>query len=61
MLEEYAPGIDVERDILAQADFEIEVSPDLRAMDARLFTPGPMGYAEDLTQKPRLNIPARLH
>lgn len=60
MLEEYAPGIDIERDILAQAEFKIQVSPDLKTMNPRLFSPDLMGLAVDLMQKPRLNIPARL-
>ncbi|MER3436623.1 MAG: acyl CoA:acetate/3-ketoacid CoA transferase [Chloroflexota bacterium] len=40
---EIAPGIDVERDVLAQAEFPLRVSPGLRLMDARLFRPEPMG------------------
>jgi acyl CoA:acetate/3-ketoacid CoA transferase len=31
------------RDILAQADIELRVSPKLKTMDARLFKPEPMG------------------
>lgn len=37
MLTEYAPGVDVERDILAQMQFRPLVAPDLRPMDAALF------------------------
>lgn len=40
---EIAPGIDLERDILTQADFRPHVSPDLRLMDRRLFRPEPIG------------------
>ncbi len=40
---EIAPGINLERDILAQADFPLQVSPDLRPMEARLFQPEPLG------------------
>ena len=40
---EIAPGIDLERDVLAQAGFPLQVSPDLRQMAARLFEPEPMG------------------
>jgi acyl CoA:acetate/3-ketoacid CoA transferase len=40
---EIAPGVELERDILAQADFPLRVSPDLRVMDARLFRPERMG------------------
>ncbi len=37
MLVEIAPGIDLEKDILAHMDFEPIVSPDLKLMDAALF------------------------
>lgn len=35
---EVAPGIDLERDVLSQMDFTPEISPDLKEMDADLFT-----------------------
>jgi propionate CoA-transferase len=34
---EYAPGVDIERDILANIDFKVSISPDLKEMDADLF------------------------
>ena len=40
---EIAPGIDLERDVLAQVDIELRVSQNLKTMDARLFKPEPMG------------------
>lgn len=40
---EVAPGIDLERDVLAQADVPLRASPDLKQMDARLFCPEKMG------------------
>jgi propionate CoA-transferase len=40
---ELAPGIDLQRDVLAQAAIELKVAPDLKPMDARLFRPEPMG------------------
>ncbi len=40
---EVAPGIDVERDVLRQAETESRVADDLRAMDPRLFRPEPIG------------------
>lgn len=36
---EVAPGIDIERDILAQMDFRPGISTDLKPMDAALFLP----------------------
>jgi propionate CoA-transferase len=40
---EIAPGIDLERDVLAQAGFPLVVSNDLRQMDHRIFQPEPFG------------------
>lgn len=42
-LVEIAPGIDLERDIFAQMCFRPPVSDELREMDARIFSAGPMG------------------
>jgi len=42
-LVEVAPGIDIERDILARMDFVPSIAADLKPMDARLFAAGPMG------------------
>lgn len=44
---EIAPGIDLERDVLAQMAFCPRISADLRMMDPRLFDPTPMGLAQD--------------
>jgi len=49
---EIAPGIDLERDILAQMEFRPAISPDLALMDARLFRDEPMGLRRDLTDLP---------
>jgi hypothetical protein len=49
---EIAPGIDLERDILAQMDFTPAISPDLRLMDARCSPPTPMGLRERLLTLP---------
>jgi propionate CoA-transferase len=46
---EVAPGIDVARDVLAQAAIPLAVADDLKLMDARLFTDQPM----------RLTLPVR--
>ncbi len=40
---EIARGIDLRRDVLDQAEFPLEVSPNLREMDRRLFDPAPIG------------------
>lgn len=40
---EIAPGIDLERDVLAQSDLPLKVLPDLTAMDPALFRPQPCG------------------
>jgi propionate CoA-transferase len=39
---EIAPGIDLERDVLGQAEFPLQVSPDVRLMEERLFLPEPI-------------------
>ena len=36
---ELAPGADLERDVLAQAEFPLRVAPDLKTMDKALFHP----------------------
>ena len=56
-LVEVAPGIDMERDILAHMDFRpIVTAP--RLMDARIFRPEPMGLQADLVG--RLTLPDRI-
>ncbi len=40
---ELAPGIDLEKDVLQQADIPLRVSDNLSLMDARLYQPDPMG------------------
>ena len=40
---EIAPGIDLDRDILAHMDFRPEIAKDLKLMDERLFLDKPMG------------------
>ncbi len=48
MLTEYAPGIDVQKDILDQMDFKPIISENLKEMDARIFKPEKMGLLDDL-------------
>ena len=43
-LTEIAPGIDLQRDVLDQCGTPVKVSPDLRVMDQRLFSPEPMSW-----------------
>jgi len=43
MVTEIAPGLDLQRDVLDQAATPLQVSPDLKLMDARLFRPEPIG------------------
>ena len=49
---EIAPGVDLERDVLARMTFRPRVSPQLRAMDARVFGEGPMGLRDLLLLRP---------
>jgi propionate CoA-transferase len=48
---EVAPGIDIEKDILAHMDFQPIVRQP-RIMDARFFLPAPMGLRDDLLALP---------
>ncbi|MER2603466.1 MAG: malonate decarboxylase subunit alpha, partial [Candidatus Competibacter phosphatis] len=49
---EIAPGIDLERDVLAKMGFRPAVSPQLKLMDARIFQEGPMGLHDLLAVRP---------
>ncbi|GAB3547100.1 acyl CoA:acetate/3-ketoacid CoA transferase [Noviherbaspirillum agri] len=49
---EIAPGIDLERDVLAQMRFRPLVSPNLKIMDARIFQRTPMGLRNDILYLP---------
>jgi hypothetical protein len=40
---EIAPGVDLERDIRAQAEIPLHVAPNLKLMDAALFLDSPLG------------------
>ncbi len=51
-LVEIAPGVDLERDILAMMDFEPIISGTPRRMDARIFQTEPMGLKNDLLALP---------
>jgi len=45
---EIAPGVDLERDVLALMDFRPAISPTLKIMDLRIFRDKPMGMREDV-------------
>jgi propionate CoA-transferase len=51
-LVEIAPGIELERDILAQMSFAPLVSPALKLMDARIFDDDGMGLRADMLSLP---------
>ena len=45
---EIAPGVDLERDILARMAFRPLIRPDLPQMDRRIFRAEPMGLQHEL-------------
>jgi propionate CoA-transferase len=47
-LEESAPGVDVEKEILAKMSFMPEVNPSMKQMDERLFKKEKMGIKEEI-------------
>src|ERR687897_450378 len=47
LLTEIAPGVDLDRDVLAHMDFAPAVAPDLREMDPRIFRDERMGLSRD--------------
>jgi len=51
-LVEIAPGVDLERDILALMDFRPIIRRDPALMDRRIFLPEPMGLRDDLLRMP---------
>jgi propionate CoA-transferase len=57
---EVAPGVDIERDIVARMGFRPAIAEDLRPMDPRLFLPEPMDLARDILAKPQRQRSARL-
>ena len=57
---EIAPGIDLERDIVARMGFTPKISPHLATMDARLFQPGLLRLSGDLDKRRRPPRSSRL-
>jgi len=51
-LVEVAPGVDIERDVLAQMDFRPVINGTPRLMDEAIFRDAPMGLRERLLQIP---------
>ncbi len=49
---EIAPGVDLERDLLAQMDFMPAISPQLQLMDAALLGEAPLGLRQRLLATP---------
>ncbi|MFP3130732.1 MAG: hypothetical protein RXR51_04020 [Nitrososphaeria archaeon] len=49
-LKEYAPGIDVEKDIISKMEFEPKTSSDLKEMDKRLFEQKSMEIYKEIKQ-----------
>ncbi|MCS6882439.1 MAG: acyl CoA:acetate/3-ketoacid CoA transferase [Oscillochloridaceae bacterium] len=54
---EIAPGLDLERDVLARMEFRPLISPNLRLMDPRIFAERAMG----LSQQAVLRLEERVH
>ena len=50
VLEEIAPGVDIEKDILVKMEFEPKISSKLKEMDKRLFLPKKMGLKEEIKE-----------
>jgi len=48
---EIAPGVDIRSDVIAKMGFEPKVSPQLKKMDARLFSEAPMEFGDEFRAK----------
>ena len=50
-LTEIAPGMDLEKDIIAQMEFKPHIAKELKLMDARIFRDEPMGIKAEIMAK----------
>ena len=48
---EIAPGVDLEKDVLALMEFRPAISPNLKTMDERIFRDAPMGLRSEILAK----------
>ena len=48
VLEEIAPGVDIEKDVLSKMNFKPQISSEIKEMDTRLFGKAPMNIRNDL-------------
>ena len=51
---EIAPGVDMEKDVLAQMEYRPLIAPKVKLMDARIFKEGPMGIKPEILKKASL-------
>ncbi|HEV2226457.1 MAG TPA: CoA-transferase [Nitrososphaerales archaeon] len=51
VLTEVAPGVDLDRDVLAKMEFKPRVGKELRIMDRSIFLPGPMKLSRRIRNK----------
>jgi propionate CoA-transferase len=59
-LTEIAPGVNLEKDILAQMEFTPRISPQLRVMPAEIFRPGWGGLRQLIQSKPAQSVNASI-
>ena len=48
VLTEIAPGVDLQKDVLAQMEFAPRIASDVKEMDARIFRDAPMGILQNI-------------